>query len=348
MPVRRTVFAMSRRLLLLVLPLIGAAALWFLVGRGEQPSAGSWTACEESQLTCIRSALELELGNVDPVTATAKARSVFEEDPTRKPGCHAVMHEIGQILAERGETPEMGATWAACGYGVLHGVYETLPLPKDPEEAGRVAYRACSSNTEVTGNRDLSSRCEHALGHSLWRNFDGDLKKAVAGCLQSSERQIFENCLSGVYMMDKNENWTTRPTPTDAAQWREAFAGCEDRVQVACVLAHAETAAFHSTPSARGWFEVCLDVAQKDGRGVDLIGGRCAYLLAQSQTFEEQRKNPPASRLSDCVAWTEELLPAVSESCREGALNALAALGVKEDERQGRLCASLSGTRLSC
>jgi hypothetical protein len=337
-----------RRLIVLLLPIVLGIGLW-VVARGESSvPASSWTVCAPDETACIKNALDAEIDARGVVEVAESVLQVFSGDPGRRPGCHALMHEIGQLLAEREESPQLEDRWSTCGYGLLHGVYETLPLPDTPEKAGQSAYKRCRENPEVAENRDLLARCEHALGHSLWRNFDGDLDRSVQGCLVETDRAIYENCLSGVYMMDKNENWADKPAPRDAAAWRAALAGCDDRTAVACILAHAETAVFDSAASARGWLEVCLEQAGADVRGRLQIGKRCIYLLGQSQAFEENQDSNPTGRIADCVTWTGELLPEAREACRDGALNALAALGIGEKERHERLCAALKETDLAC
>jgi len=336
---------MSRRILAAVLLVLAGTGAWLALHGNEQVVVADWKACQAHQYDCRKEAFMAALKRSDPRALAETVAHEFEADPRRPPGCHQVLHEVGQAMTtETSSLPVMGELWSLCGYGMLHGLYETLELPEDPEEAGMRAYAKCAENEEIALTRDLVARCEHALGHSLWRAMAADPGKAAEACMVSQDRFTYENCLSGVFMMDRETNWKGRPAPESANQWREALSACSATAMLSCVLTHAETAVFDSAESARGWLDFCVEVTAKQ----DADTKRCVYLLAQSQTFVQEDGRDDDISLAQCALWTGELPQLVREGCLEGAINALAASGVPEQERRIRACRLLEDTDLSC
>lgn len=337
---------MPRKILAVLFLVAAGLGTWFALGTGERTVTNNWEACQAHQYDCRKEAFAAALKRTDPRKLAETVALVFEEDPRRAPGCHQVMHEIGQAMSSRSDRTAMGELWSRCGYGMLHGLYETLDLPEDPQKAGALAYAECDGNEEVAAVRDLAARCEHALGHSLWRAMGSNPEKAAEACLVTEDRFAYENCLSGVFMMDRETNWKGRPAPQTTEDWKEALSGCSDLTLLSCVLTHAETAVFDSVASARGWLDFCLNVT--DARYTPADSKRCVYLLAQSQTFVQEGGKDTDTTVAQCALWTNGLPQLVREGCLQGALNALAANGVPEQERRNRACKLLEGTDLSC
>jgi hypothetical protein len=206
--VRRTTIAIGSALLL-------GASIVTLVFAGRSPAfsaqgfAETLSACATGQegpkaAACVRASAAALPSDAPLGEVVASTASVFAKSSTAL--CHDMMHALGQTVSSRitgdpGLT--IGQNWSLCGNGFLHGVFEYLELPeRDPDVT---AFDFCG-RPEFVGRSDLLGNCWHALGHSLYRFFDGLAEPAAGACVSGSKSSKSawpqSACLSGVYMSD--------------------------------------------------------------------------------------------------------------------------------------------------
>jgi hypothetical protein len=331
-----------------MLLLVGAGALWFLRGSGSAVPAGSatWQACR-GNTSCIETAVAAELEASDAKRTLTAALAVFEREPTTPPGCHGIAHYIGRAIAASDQrTPQLGELWATCGYGALHGVFETLSLPSDPTAAGEAAYAKCRENQEISTNRDLMGRCTHALGHSLYTELGGELDRAVAACQAEAAQDAVQQCLGGVYMMDRNARWPSGNGPRDEAAWRDALPHCAAPPTAAiCVLSYGEVAAFTSESSTLGWLDLCF--AAGTGTHAGNHRERCLLFTGQGAAFDHVAQGPGPG-IETCLAYAGANASELGDACLQGIENALAALGTPAPDRAALTCEILAESRRRC
>jgi hypothetical protein len=341
-PVRR------RALLALMLLLAGAGALWLLRGAGSSVPAESaaWQACR-GNTSCIETAVAAELGASDAKRTLAAALAVFEREPTTPPGCHGVTHYIGRAIAASGQrTPQLGELWATCGYGALHGVFETLSLPDDPGAAGKTAYAKCRENEEIRTNRDLMGRCTHALGHSIYTAMGAEINRAVDACQAETAQEAVQQCLGGVYMMDRNARWPSGNGPRDAAGWRDALPHCtEPQIAATCVLSYGEVATFTSETSTIGWLDLCF--AAGTGATAESHRERCLIFTGQGAAFDHIAEGPGPG-IETCLSYAQTNAPQLDTACLQGIESALDAVGTPAADRKTLTCEILAESRRRC
>lgn len=309
-------------------------------------TAAGWQRCLGVS-DCILDAVTEELERRGPERTLQSALTVFASAPNTPPGCHGVTHYIGQAIAATGEpAPQLGALWSTCGYGTLHGVYETLPLPTDPEQAGRNAYERCRGNKEVYAERDLMSRCTHALGHSIYTAMNADMVRAVQACRVDPDQVAVQQCLGGVYMMDRNARWPDGDGPDDTAAWQAALPHCLDPAGAAtCVLAYAEVATSTSEQSTLSWLDLCF--AATAGAAGTTPQQRCLLFTGQGAAFDHMAQGPGPD-IRTCLEYAADHAPDLADACLAGIENALDAVGTPEKSRRTLTCEILAPSTRRC
>ena len=322
--------------------------MWVLRTNSSVTTAepAAWQACR-GNTECIQSAVAAELQSSGAVATLAAALAVFETNPTTPPGCHGVAHYIGRAIAASGErTPALGDKWLACGGGVLHGVFETLSLPGDPFAAGREAYGKCRENEEISSDRGLLSRCVHALGHSIYTALHADIAKSVQACQVEKSTELTDQCLAGVYMMDRNERWPPGVGPRDADAWKNALPHCADpAIAAVCVLSYGEVPTFISESSTLGWLDLCF--AAKTGAGADAHREQCLFFVGQGAAINHVKKGSGPG-IDICLGYADQHVPQLADACLKGLENGIGATGTPVEQRQALSCEILAESRRRC
>lgn len=124
----------------------------------------------------IGCAIKIAVSRTDanPIADASEVLELSRTDKRYSVGCHSIMHALGQKVAQTSEfnkTPEvLRDLWGPCGYGLLHGVFEKVELPRDPEAAAAKMRTACDVGGIRTDER-LHGECLHALGHAAYDHF---------------------------------------------------------------------------------------------------------------------------------------------------------------------------------
>ncbi len=127
-------------------------------------------------LGCVQTTLSSR--DADPALEAKALLSLVGTGDALDESCHTLMHLLGkrmphdEILA-LGSTKaaELQDVWAPCGYGFLHGVFESLPLPPTTAGSAALVGRACEQ-PGISGVDRLHGECFHALGHAVHDRFD--------------------------------------------------------------------------------------------------------------------------------------------------------------------------------
>ncbi len=185
-----------RYLLAAALPAFLVAALLTVVfreysGVAEIPLAAALQICEQDggyDLDCAQTVVSSR--DVAPASEAQELLALVRTSPALSESCHSLMHMLGQRMPisqilDVGSiaADNLSQVWGSCGYGFLHGVFESLPLPETTAEAGALVGRACDQPSIVSEDR-LYGECFHALGHAVHDAFTNiDERKSV--CLNA-------------------------------------------------------------------------------------------------------------------------------------------------------------------
>ena len=204
---------------------------------------------------CIKSGLE-EVANKAPAEAVQALLALFETPAAPAPGCHWALHLLGQTLKERtrgGEDLGLREHWHVCGYAVLHGAFEDVPLEGSVEEMGRAAFDLCL-NGVLEGER--IGQCFHPIGHTLEMNLPGStaapyLVHAEAACASGAwsartaitPEAALRACVSGAHMRHRDS--VIRPSGRTgfSGELPEALPQCgHSLLPYACITLYMEDA----------------------------------------------------------------------------------------------------------
>jgi hypothetical protein len=122
-------------------------------------------ACSERAMTTLTGANTAEVVRFNAETF-AQSRVI---------ACHGVMHALGRSLATvvlASPDEQLGGLWAPCAKGMLHGVFENLPLER--QGAAEAAFAYCS-RPEFLNENTYRGECLHAAGHSVYKAHGNDV-----------------------------------------------------------------------------------------------------------------------------------------------------------------------------
>lgn len=217
----------------------------------------AYRACAEDE-RCIKNQLSAAV-NASPTEAVVVVRDLYSEPPVGGQGCHWALHLVGQMLKPRilaGDTLGLGDLWAACGYAVLHGAYEDLPLDGDVRTIGRKAFAACANGTL---ERERVGQCFHPIGHTIEMNLPAGtgaphLLLAEAACAEgawsiadeTTTGTALKACVSGAHM--RHRDTQVRPGSSlrrsDSGTWDDALPQCSVSLfPYACATLYMENVA---------------------------------------------------------------------------------------------------------
>jgi len=242
-----------RLLAVALLATASGAGVALLAGGQTRPSPGAETdptdardrivaayrACAEDE-RCIKDQLSATV-NASPTEAVVVVRDLYSEANAGGQGCHWALHLVGQMLKPRilaGDTLGLDALWASCGYAVLHGAYEDLPLDGDVRTIGRKAFAACANGTL---ERERVGQCFHPIGHTIEMNLPAGagaphLFLAEAACAEgawsiadeTTTGTALKACVSGAHM--RHRDTQIRPGSSlrrsDSGTWDDALPQC--------------------------------------------------------------------------------------------------------------------------
>lgn len=174
-----------------------------------------YAACGADE-TCVKNGIA-ETVNADPAGSVDAVLALFETPQAPRGGCHWAMHLLGQTLKPRtraGEELGLDGRWHVCGYAVLHGAFEDVPLEGDTRTIGRAAFDVCL-NGVLEG--PLVGQCFHAIGHTIEMNLPGTtgepyLRRAEAACIEGAwhartrmdTEAPLKACVSGAHMRHRD------------------------------------------------------------------------------------------------------------------------------------------------
>lgn len=253
-----------------------------------------YAACGSDE-TCIMKGVS-EAANTDPSGAVDAVLAMFETPQAPRAGCHWAMHLLGQTLKPRtraGEQLGLTGRWHVCGYAVLHGAFEDVPLEGDTRTIGRAAFDVCL-NGVLEG--PLVGQCFHAIGHTVEMNLPGVLGEPY---LRGAEAA----CIEGA--------WHARTSMDTAAALKACVSGAHMR--------HRDNAV---KPSGR------LTVA--NGQEPSLVLPQCTNSLVPyacvTLYMEDAFAAGVSSAAEELLAWCAQTSPSATEVC--GYFFGLAARGV--------------------
>lgn len=215
-----------------------------------------YAACGADE-TCIKNGIA-ETVNAAPAASVDTVLAMFDSVDAPMPGCHWAMHLLGQTLKARtraGDDLGLQGRWHVCGYAVLHGAFEDVPLEGDVRSIGRDAFDICL-NGVLEG--PLVGQCFHAIGHTVELNLPGSsghpyLLHAEAACVEGAwharttitSEAALKACVSGAHMRHRDTviKPSGRPTVATGDDPAAALPQCEHSlVAYACMTLYMEDA----------------------------------------------------------------------------------------------------------
>lgn len=174
-----------------------------------------YAACGTNE-DCVKTGISATV-NAAPGASVDAVLAMFERTGAPRPGCHWAMHLLGQTLKSRtraGDELDLEGRWHVCGYAVLHGAFEDVPLEGGVLAVGRAAFDVCL-NGVLEG--PLVGQCFHAIGHTVEMNLPGVLGEpyllhAEAACIEGAWRNrlrmdaaaALKACVSGAHMRHRD------------------------------------------------------------------------------------------------------------------------------------------------
>lgn len=292
--------------------------------------SAAYRACAEDE-SCIKDQLSATV-NASPTEAVAVVRDLYSKPPASGQGCHWALHLVGQMLKPRilaGDTLELGDLWATCGYAVLHGAYEDLPLDGDVRTIGRKAFAACANGTL---ERERVGQCFHPIGHTIEMNLPAGvgaphLLLAEAACAEgawsiadkTTTGTALKACVSGAHMRHRDAQ--VRPGSSlrrsDSGTWDDALPQCSVSLfPYACATLYMENVATDGPDRAAEGRSLLAWCVEKSPEAAEV----CGYFYGMNVN----RIDPLAAR-SALVALCE--IPDTDErvllACMRGVLDDL-------------------------
>jgi hypothetical protein len=221
--------------------IIAAAAVLFLaVGAGffvtqradvQISASDALSVCERDgtfDIACITQSIDA-LPVSDAGLFAAGILDVVRANPELADTCHNIMHTLGRHVSSEIITiaDELASVWEPCGYGMLHGVYESQTIPSSVAEAGPVVASLCQMGN-IESNSRLTGECYHALGHAIHDTYK-TLKASVPVCDAAFPGQTDQDrarrigCYSGLAMKERDVVLSRIQSGEQVAPTVEAF-----------------------------------------------------------------------------------------------------------------------------
>ena len=135
---------------------------------------------------------------------------VVRDNPVLADSCHSIMHTLGRHVSANVSSiaDDLASVWEPCGYGMLHGVYESQEIPSSIAKAGPIVASLCKVGN-IESNSRLTGECFHALGHAIHDTYK-TLKASVPVCDAAFPGQSDQNrakrigCYSGLAMKERD------------------------------------------------------------------------------------------------------------------------------------------------
>lgn len=166
-------------------------------------------ATGESTSNCLNSAVT-GFTDVLPLTGLVELVVAYvEAHPEHGSSCHDAMHGIGKLWAVNPERdfPALVDHLPVCAYGLVHGMFENMPLPNDTDAAAARIRAVCTMfadrlGTESMEGRQLATDCGHGAGHSVSAAMPGDTAKQVETCRRAfaADPALQGECGAGALM----------------------------------------------------------------------------------------------------------------------------------------------------
>jgi hypothetical protein len=184
-----------------VLAVTGIAANRFV----RPAPVGSGEACRrfvgEARRTCYSQLLSERLTTYGVADAVATLDALAAADADVAEHAHEYAHGIG--IEAYGKSPEIIATFAACGdgyssgcrHGVIQAYFEARHEVTKPE-----VEALCEPFKSSTQSRWVLFQCVHGMGHGLTMFHSHDLPRALADCDLLADGWDRESCYGGVFM----------------------------------------------------------------------------------------------------------------------------------------------------
>ena len=178
----------------------------------ELTAADVLSVCERDgsyDLACVTQTIDA-LPLSDAGVFAAGILDVVRANPDLADVCHNIMHTLGRHVASDvvNIADDLATVWEPCGYGMLHGVFESQPIPDTAAEAGPVVASLCQMGN-IESDQRLLGECYHALGHAIHDTYK-TLQDSVPVCTaafpgvteQDRGRRI--GCYSGLAMKERD------------------------------------------------------------------------------------------------------------------------------------------------
>lgn len=229
------------RIIAAVAVLFVAAGTAFVVTQRssvELTAADALAVCEREgtyDLGCVTQAID-SLPVADAGMFAAGILDVVRANPELADTCHSIMHSLGRHVASDVVmiADELATVWEPCGYGVLHGVFESQPIPDTPTEAGTVVASLCRMGN-IESDQRLLGECYHALGHAIhdtYKTLEASVPVCTAAFPGASEQDRGRRigCYSGLAMKERDTVLARIATGEQVEPTVEAF----DSIAGAC------------------------------------------------------------------------------------------------------------------
>lgn len=267
--------------------------------------------------------------------------------------CHPALHTFGRSVSDRvvtEKTVELKEAWSLCGYGFLHGVYETLNRDLFAVGAAAEALEHCNRHEFLTTtDRTLRDNCVHAVGHSAWKAADGNVTAALGYCGAGPETRSIDAdvvaCSTGVYMSQYDSRLSLRGPLQASEKIEEIYPGCRDHSPViATVCASFFSLSVRSSAShAAEHLAYCAELAEQPGVCFKKFGLHLALRALSTPGFDDN-----GTFRGICLGgygsgeWRAGS-QTVRDACREGAEQGAAVHGLGTDARREAACRIAEG-----
>ncbi|HXM38241.1 MAG TPA: hypothetical protein VN908_06225 [Gemmatimonadales bacterium] len=192
-------------LLIAVGGLVVAGVVGTRFARPAGSASGAGAVCRRvaaaERTACYSRLLSERLGAHGVADAVATLDAFAAADPDVAEHAHEYAHGIG--IEAYGRSPEITATFAACGdgysSGCRHGVIQAYFESRDHVAAPEVEA-LCKPFKSATASRWVLFQCVHGMGHGLTMFHAHDLPRALADCDLLTDGWDRESCYGGAFM----------------------------------------------------------------------------------------------------------------------------------------------------
>ena len=175
-------------------------------------AADALSVCERDgtfDVACITQSID-SLPVSDAGLFAAGILDLVRGNPELADTCHSIMHTLGRHVSSEVSAiaDDLASVWEPCGYGMLHGVYESQSIPIDVSDAGAVVAALCQMGN-LESNARLTGECYHALGHAIFDTYK-TLKSSLPVCDSAFPGQTEQSrakrigCYSGLAMKERD------------------------------------------------------------------------------------------------------------------------------------------------